>query len=45
MLLSNTVLYWIFSNDKHDENLMQQVNTAKDFLPEGAELENLVAKQ
>lgn len=44
MLLSNLVLYCIFCNDKHDENLMQQVNTAKDLLPEPTESENFVAK-
>lgn len=43
-LLSNMVLYCIFCKAKHDLNLMQQVNTAKDFLPEVTELENLVAK-
>lgn len=42
MLLSNMVLYCIFCNSRHDENLMQQVNTGKDFLPEVTELENLV---
>lgn len=44
MLLSHMVLYCIFCKAKHDQNLMQQVNTAKDFLPDVTELENLVAK-